>query len=106
MLGSVNQLLSRVQLFVTPWTVALQAPLSTVFSRREYWSGLPFPSPGHLPNLGIEPSSLSSLVLEGRFSITSAHGEPPGARVFDSKRPGFRLPGWGGARGILRQLLE
>ena len=49
--------LSRVQLFVTPWTVAHQAPLSMGFSRQEYCSGLPFPSPGDLPNLGIEPGS-------------------------------------------------
>ena len=42
---------------VTPRTVTLQAPLSMVFSRQEYWSGLPFPSPGHLPNPGIEPRS-------------------------------------------------
>ena len=46
-----------VQLFVTPWTVAHQAPLSTGFSGQEYWSGLPFPSPGDLPNPGIEPRS-------------------------------------------------
>ena len=49
--------LSRVQLFVIPWTVAQQVPLSTGFSRQEYWSGLPLPSPGHLPNPGIEPGS-------------------------------------------------
>ena len=48
---------SRVQLFVTPWTVAYQAPPSMGFSRQEYWSGLLFPSPGDLPNLGIEPGS-------------------------------------------------
>ena len=47
--------LSRVRLFVTPWTVAYQAPLSMGFSRQEYWSGLPFPSPGDLPDPGIEP---------------------------------------------------
>ena len=47
--------LSRVQLFVTLWTVAYQAPLAMGFSRQEYWSGLPFPSPGDLPNPGIEP---------------------------------------------------
>ena len=41
----------------TPWTVAYQAPLSMEFSRQEYWSGLPFPSPGDLPNPGIEPGS-------------------------------------------------
>ena len=49
--------LSRVQLFVTPWTVAYQAPPSMGFSRQECWSGLPFPSPGDLPNPGIEPWS-------------------------------------------------
>ena len=49
--------LSRVQLFATPWTVACQAPPSLGFSRQEYWSGLPFPSPGDLPHLGTEPGS-------------------------------------------------
>ena len=43
--------------FATPWTVALQAPLSMGFPRQEYWSGLPFPSPGDLPDPGIEPRS-------------------------------------------------
>ena len=49
--------LSRVRLFVTPWTVAHQAPPSMGFSRQEYWSELPFPSPGDLPDPGIEPRS-------------------------------------------------
>ena len=49
--------LSRVHLFANPWTVAQQAPLSMGFSRQEYWSGLPFPSPGDLPDPGIEPGS-------------------------------------------------
>ena len=49
--------LSCVRLFATPWTVAYQAPLSMVFSRQEYWSGLPLSSPGALPNPGIEPRS-------------------------------------------------
>ena len=49
--------LSRVQLFATPWTVAYQVPSSMGFSRQECWSGLPFPSPGHLPDPGIEPGS-------------------------------------------------
>ena len=49
--------LSRVRLFATPWTVAYQAPLSMGFSRQEYWSGLPFPSPGDLPDPGIKPGS-------------------------------------------------
>ena len=49
--------LSRVRLFVTPWTVAYQAPPSMGFYMQEYWTGLPFPSPGNLPNPGIEPRS-------------------------------------------------
>ena len=49
--------LSRVRLFATLWTVAHQASLSMGFSRQEYWSGLPFPSPGDLPDPGIEPGS-------------------------------------------------
>ena len=51
------QSLSHVQLLVTPWTIAHQAPLSMRFSRQEYWSGLPFPSLGDLPNPGIKPRS-------------------------------------------------
>ena len=49
--------LSHVQLLVTPWTVVHQAPLSVGFSRQEYWSGLPFPSPGDLPDPGVKPQS-------------------------------------------------
>ena len=49
--------LSCVRLFATPWTIAYQTPLSMEFSRQEYWSGLPFPSPGDLPGPGIEPGS-------------------------------------------------
>ena len=62
--------LSHVQLIVTPWTVACQAPLSMEFFRQEYWSGLPFPSPGDLPDPGIEPMSPA---LAGGFFTT----EPP-----------------------------
>jgi len=51
------ELLSRVWLFATPWTVAYQAPPSMEFSRQEYWSGLPFPSPGHLPDPGLSLSA-------------------------------------------------
>ena len=54
--GKVKSL-SCVRLFVTPWTVAHQAPLSMEFSNQEYWSGLPFPSPADLPKPGIEPRS-------------------------------------------------
>ena len=55
--------LSHVQLFATPWTVAYQASPSMGFSRQEYWSGLPFPSPGDLPNQGIKPRSPALLLL-------------------------------------------
>ena len=65
------KLLNRVQLFVTPWTVAYQAPLSVEFSRQEYWSGLPFPSSGDLPNPGIESRS-PALLADALLS------EPPG----------------------------
>ena len=54
---SVAKKKSRVWLFASPWTVAHRAPLSMGFPRREYWSGLPFPSPGDLPHPGIEPVS-------------------------------------------------
>ena len=56
--GEVKSL-SHVRLFATPWTVAHQAPWSMGFSRHEYWNGLPFPSPGDLPDPGIEPRSLA-----------------------------------------------
>ena len=56
-IGCVCHSFSHVQLFSTPCTVARQAPLSMGFSRHEYWSGLPFPSPGDLPHPGIEPRS-------------------------------------------------
>ena len=68
--------LSHVQLFATPWTVALQAPLSMGFSRQENWSGLPFPSPGDLPDPGIKPESPVSPVLAGQFFITVLPGKP------------------------------
>ena len=66
---------SRVWLFVTPWTVAHQAPLSMGFSRQEYWSELPCPLPRTLPDPGIEPVSLMSPVLVGRFFTTCATQE-------------------------------
>ena len=62
--------LSRVRLFATPWNVAFQAPLSMGFSRQEYWSGLPHPPSGHLPNRGIKLASLVSPELAGRFCTT------------------------------------
>ena len=69
--------LSRVRLFVTLWTVAHQALLSMGFSRQEYWSGLPCPPSGALPDPGIKPASLMSPALAGRFFTTNAHlGSP------------------------------
>ena len=56
----------------TPWTVAHQAPLSMGFFRQEYWSGLPFPPPGNLPDPGIEPVSPA---LAGKFFTTEASGK-------------------------------
>ena len=64
------QCLSHVRLFVTPRTVAHQVPLFMGFSRQEYWSGLPFPPPGDLPEPGIEPTSPVSPVLGDRFLTT------------------------------------
>ena len=61
-----DHLMSRVWLFVTPWTVSHQAPLSMEFSRQEYWSGLPFPIPGDLPNPKIEPTSPVSPALQAQ----------------------------------------
>ena len=63
--------LSRIRLFATPGTVACQAPLSMGFSRQEYWSGLPFPSPGDLPDPGVEPGSPA-------LQADALSSEPPG----------------------------
>ena len=65
---------SHVQLFATPWTEVCQAPLSMEFSRQEYWSRVPFPSLGYLPDPGVEPASLVSPGLAGGFFTTV----PPG----------------------------
>ena len=69
--------LSRVQLSATPWTVAYQAPPSMGFSRQECWSGFPFPSPGDLPNPGMEPGSPT-------LQADTLPSEPPGKPVFHS----------------------
>ena len=65
---------SRVQLFATPWTVAHQAPRSMGFSKQEYWSGLPFPTPG-----GVNPTWVSGTA--GRFFTTELPGKPYGIPV-------------------------
>ena len=70
------RMLSHIWLFVTPWTVAHQAPLSMGFPRQEYWSGLPFSSPGTLPDPGIEPTSLVSPALAGRFFTINPTAKP------------------------------
>ena len=62
--------------FGTPWTVACQTPLSVGFSRQEYWSGLPFPTLGDLPNPRIEPVSSVSPASAGKFFTTEPHGKP------------------------------
>ena len=74
LVGPVCMLVSHVRLFATPWTVACQAPLSMGFSRQEYWSGFPFPSPGDLPNPGIEPGSTT---LQADTFLPEPPGKPP-----------------------------
>ena len=66
---------SHVQLFVTPWTVTSQTPLSMGFSRQEYWSGLPFPSPEDLPDPGIKPRSPA---LQAEALTSEPSGKPLG----------------------------
>ena len=72
---------SHVQLFVTPWSIAHQVPLSMEFSRQENWSGLPFPPPGHLPHPGIEPGS-PALQTD---SLPSEPPEKPGKLLQEMK---------------------
>ena len=74
-LSAVLCSVGRVWLFLSLWTVALQAPVSMGFSRQEYWSGLPFPPPGDLPDPGIKPASP---VLTGGFFTA----EPPGKLLY------------------------
>ena len=75
---------SRVCLFATPWTVAHRALLSMEFSRQEYWSGLPFPPPGDLPDPGIEPTSLALQVFFFFFT-TEPTGKPRGGILLFKK---------------------
>ena len=72
----VCELVSWVRFFVTPWTVAHQAPLSMGFSRQEYWSGLPFPPPGDLPSPGIKPQSPA-------LQADPLPSEPPGKPYYN-----------------------
>ena len=68
--------------FMTPMTVACQAPLSMGFSRQDYWSGLPFLPPGDLPNPGMEPTSRVSSALAGGFFTTEALEKTPVKQIF------------------------
>ena len=68
--------LSQVRLFAPPWTVAQQAPPSREFFRQEYWSGLPFPTPGDLPDPGIEPASLAFPALAGGLFTSTPPRKP------------------------------
>ena len=70
----IVQLLSCVQFFTTPWTEACQAPLSMGFPRQGYWTGLPCPPPGDLPDTGIDPMPPA---VGGGFSTTEPPGKPP-----------------------------
>ena len=75
---------------VAPWTVARQAPLPMEVSREKYWSGVQFPTPGHLPNQGIKPASVASPALAGGFFTTSATGKP-NVKYFRSQKNGTFL---------------
>ena len=72
MKGVCVYVFSHVQLFVTPWTTACQAPLSMEFSKQDYWSGLPHPLSGDLPDPGIKPEYLVSPTLADEFFTASA----------------------------------
>ena len=73
--GKEGKQLGHVQLFATPWAAACQDPPSIEFSRQEYWSGLPFPTPGDLSNPGIKPTPPVSPASTSRFFTTSATWE-------------------------------
>ena len=75
-LQHIMLVLRCVQLFAASWTIACQALLSVEFSGQECWSGLPFHSPGHIPNPGIKPKSLASPALAGKFFTTEPLGKP------------------------------
>ena len=85
-------LLSHVQLFATAWTVAPKAPLPMGLSQREYWSGLPFPSPGDLPNSSTEPVSPVSPEMAGRFFITEPPWKPFIKGIPRSKKKKKKIP--------------
>ena len=91
LIHEVRLVLSRVQLFVVSWRVARQAPLSMEFSRQKYWSGLPFPLPGDLPNPGIKLASLASPALVDWFFTTVPSGKPIHEEYLCANNPILKL---------------
>ena len=79
-------MLSHVPLFVTTWVAARQARLSMGFSRQEYWSGLPFLSPGDLPDPGLKPTSPASPASTSRFLTTALPGKPPKLMLLNGEK--------------------
>ena len=90
---SVVKSLRLVRLFATPWTIAHQAPPSMGLSRQEYWSGLPFPSPGDLPDPGIEPRSPA-------LQADALTSEPPGKQVLGKNATEVKCPCHYGISGL------
>ena len=86
-------MLSHVWLFAIPWTVAHLAPLSMGFFRQEHWSGLPFPSPGDLPDSGIKPTSHVSPALQADSLDTKPPGKPPFAVTHTTNILSFSVAG-------------
>ena len=107
---------SCVQFFVTPWTVAHQAPLSMGFSRQKKWSGLPYLLPGDFPNPGVKPMSLTSPALAGGFFTTSTTWEVPSKKkkqldvwrtfssLYKSNMVEVKRSGGGGAHAVDRSM--
>ena len=89
---------------MTPWTIACQAPLSLGFPRQEYWSGSSFPSPGDLPDPGIEPTSPVSHALAGRFFTTVQPGKPKSYK--DKTKTKTQPPFWRATSKKKTQVLE
>ena len=85
------RVLSCVRLFAIPWTEACQPPLLMEFSRQKYWSGLPFPSPGDLPDSGIKPKSPASLALQADSLMLSHQGSQPVVTLDDFHFAFFNL---------------
>ena len=86
-----KNVLSHVQLFAAPWTVAHLTPLPMDFSRQEFWSGLLLPTPGDLPNPGVKPASSAFSALAGGFFATAPPGKPY-ERIHRGKKNLFLTP--------------